>query len=302
MLALGVALSVYLLRPDLLLDAHFAMQRSLAGLSTHAVEVDGARWTYDEGGSGEPVLLLHGMAGSKENWYLVAPYLKSDFHLYVPDQAGFGGSEAALDGDYRISAQVERLRAFADAMHLQRMHLVGHSMGGHIAGVFAARYPQRVASLSLISSAGVPFKRNAFQAILESGKNPFATESLEKFDQFMAMIFEKPPFIPARMRQVYAEHNAHRADLWSKILRRITSEKSRYYLQQKLPLISAPTLVLWCDRDQLLDVSSVDAFRAGLPDARIEVLKGCGHMPTMEQPQATAELLRSEFALAPIRP
>lgn len=287
--------SVYFLRPAWLLEGYFAAQRWHAGMQLASVDVAGAPWRYVEGGSGETVLLVHGMAGSKENWMLMAPYLRDEFHLVAPDQAGFGDSADALDDDYRVSAQVERLREFADALQLQRFHLVGHSMGGQIAGIFAARYPDRVRSLSLMSSAGVPFKANAFQALIARGENPFATESVEKFDVFMRMTFTHPPFAPPRLRQAYAERNVRRAALWNRILRRISGEKSRYYLQQKLADIHAPTLVLWCDGDQLLDVSSTEAFRAGLPSADIEILQGCGHMPMMEQPRQTADLLRHLF-------
>jgi abhydrolase domain-containing protein 6 len=295
-LALALAL-VYWLRPGWMLDGYFAAQRWHAGVKEGDVSVAGANWRYVEGGSGEPVLLLHGMAGSKENWLLLAPHLTGAYRVIAPDQAGFGGSAEALDNDYRISAQVERLREFVDAMKLQRFHLVGHSMGGHTAGVFAARYPERVQTLTLMSAAGVPFKANAFQALIERGENPFATETIEKFDAFMRMTFEHPPFAPPRLRQAYADRNAPRAWLWNGILRRIVSPKTRYFLQSKLADIKAPTLVLWCDRDQLLDVSSVDAFRAGLPQARIEILQGCGHMPMMEKPVETATLLRQQFAM-----
>lgn len=298
LLVLGLIslLLVYWLRPGWLLDAYFAAQRWHAGVRLGQVDVAGAKWRYIEGGQGETVLLVHGMAGSKENWLLLAPYLTGHYHVIAPDQAGFGQSAEAVDNDYRISAQVERLREFADAMKLTRFHLVGHSMGGHSAGVFAARYPDRVQTLTLMNAAGVPFKRNAFQAMIEQGENPFATETVEKFDAFMRLTFEHPPFAPPRLRLAYAERNAARSWLWNGILRRVSSEKSRYFLNGKLADIKAPTLVLWCDHDQLLDVSSVDAFRAGLPQASIEVLKGCGHMPMMEQPAETAALLEKRFA------
>lgn len=296
--ALGLAL-VYWLRPGWMLDGYFAAQRWHAGVRENEVSVAGANWRYVEGGTGEPVLLVHGMAGSKENWYLLARQLTASYRVIAPDQAGFGSSGEAVDNDYRISAQVERLVAFADAMKLQRFHLVGHSMGGHTAGVFAAKYPDRVQTLTLMNAAGVPFKPNAFQGLIERGENPFATETLEKFDAFMRMTFEQPPFAPAQFRRAYAERNATRAWLWNGILRRVSSAKTRYYLQGKLADIKAPTLVLWCDRDQLLDVSSVDAFRAGMPTARIEILPGCGHMPMMEKPAETAALLRQQFATSP---
>lgn len=288
-------LLVYWLAPGRLLDANFAAQAWSAGLSTRSVEVDGQRWHYAAGGQGEPVLLVHGMAGAKENWYPTARYLSRRYRLIIPDQLGFGASPDAADGDYRIGRQAQRLSHFAAALGLRRFHLVGHSMGGAIAGIYATRYPGQVQTLSLIDSAGVRFQPNAFTALLERGENPFATESLAKFDAFIAMTFEHPPFAPRRLRAAYAQRMAVRAELWNRIVREIKSPRSRYLLEPRLKRIQAPTLVLWCQRDQLIDVSAVEVFRRELPAANIEILDDCGHMPMMEQPRDTAELLLARF-------
>jgi len=300
LLLLGGAtvLVLYRTAPERLLDANFAAERWWGGLGTRSIDIDGSRWRYNEGGRGEPVLLVHGMAGSKENWSLLAHYLTGHYRVIVPDQLGFGASPNAPDGNYRVTVQAKRLKAFADALGLQRLHLVGHSMGGHIAGVFAGRYPERVQSLTLMDSAGVHFKPNAFSERIERGENPFATETTEKFDAFMAMIFVHPPFAPERLRMAYAARNAPRARLWGLILKRQIAAKWRFYLEDHLDKIQAPSLLVWCDQDRLLDVSSVAAFRTELPGARVEILNGCGHMPMMERPRETAALLSQHFEKA----
>lgn len=294
-LCVSTLLTVYWFWPEHILDTYFASQRMWAGMREDSISIDGATWRYAEGGKGETVLLIHGMAGSKENWYATAHYLTSHYRVVAPDLPGFGESQNAQDDDYRISTQVERLYRFVDDMKLARFHLVGHSMGGHIAGIFAARYPDRVATLTLMNSAGVEFTPNAFQALLERGENPFASQSVEKFDAFTRMVFEHPPFMPKRLRLAYMARNSARTELWNHILQQISSENSRYYLQRELSGIQAPVLVLWCQQDQLLDVSSVATFRAGLPTAQIKILDGCGHMPMMEKPSATATALRFRF-------
>lgn len=289
-------LLAYALAPGWLLDANFAAQAWTAGLETRSIEVDGQRWQYAEGGQGAPVLLVHGMAGTKENWYPTARYLSRHYRVIIPDQLGFGASPDAVDGDYRIRAQARRLGRFAAALDVQHFHLVGHSMGGAIAGWYVGRHPEQIETLSLIDSAGVRFQPNAFTALLERGENPFATESLAKFDAFMAMVFEHPPFAPQRLRAAYAERMAGRAALWNRIVAEIKSPRSRYLLEPRLKKITAPTLVVWCRRDRLIDVSAVEVFRRELPDATIAILDGCGHMPMIEQPRATAEALLARFA------
>ncbi|AVP99183.1 alpha/beta hydrolase [Ahniella affigens] len=300
LLGLGLLglISIYWFRPGWLLDADFARQRWQAGLSRAELDVGVQHWVYVEGGQGDPVLLVHGLAGSKENWYPTARLLSPNYHLLIPDLPGFGESPDAADGHYQVDAQVERLHAFVTAKGWTRFHLAGHSMGGHIAGLYAAKYPESVRSLSLVNAAGVPFPRNAFQAELEQGGNPFAATDLQSLDRFLAMAFAKPPFAPARVRAAYAERIAARAPLWRGVLRQLITEDQRYRLQTELPNIKAPTLVLWCDQDALLDVLSTEVFRAEMPTATINVLKGCGHMTPMEAPTDTAAAMRAIFATA----
>ena len=293
-----VLVLVYALAPLRLVDLNFALSAWWAGLEVRGIEVDGEHWRYAEGGQGEAVLLVHGMAGSKENWYPTARYLSPRYRVIIPDQLGFGASEDARDRDYRIVSQARRLDRFATELGLGRFHLVGHSMGGAIAGVYASGHPERLLSLSLLDSAGVAFKPNAFTESLERGENPFATESAAKFDAFLGMVFEHPPFAPPRLRAAYARRMAGRAPLWNQIIAEVKSPGSRYILQPLLGKISAPTLVLWCRRDRLIDVSAVEVFRQALPSAEIAILEDCGHMPMMEQPQATAALLRQRFESA----
>lgn len=286
--------AVYWLRPDWYLDAEFARQRWMAGLSTEPVAFAGQHWVQATRGPAdapETVVLLHGLAGSKENWFDVVRHLPRDWRILVPDVAGFGGSEPSPDGDYRIPTQVARLHAWVEAQGLGRFHLAGHSMGGHVAGLYAATHPDRVRSLALVNSAGVPFPANDFQKQLEAGRNPFAVTKLADFDRFAALAFEHPPIAPPRVRAAYAARIAPRATLWHEVLRQLIAEDQRYLLQQQLGAIRAPVLVLWCDRDQMLDVGSVAAFEEGLPKATVEILPGCGHMTPMEEPRRTAELL-----------
>lgn len=296
MIGLGI---VYAAWPGWFLDAEFTRQRMLARLTEHRVQFDDQSWVYVErAGTGRTIVFVHGLAGSKENWYPTIRYLPPGDRILIPDLAGFGDSADSPDGDYRIATQVARLNAFVDALDIREFHLAGHSMGGHIAGLYAATHPDRVQSLSLLNAAGVPFPRNALQAELESGGNPFAVTDLAGFDRFAAMAFATPPYAPPRVRAAYAARIAPRAPLWRQALDQLVAEDQRYLLQQHLGDIKAPTLVLWCDRDQLLDVRSIDAFRAGLPGATIEVLNGCGHMTPMEAPEQTAALLSAQFAKA----
>src|SRR5688572_28862600 len=143
--------------PELFLEAEYARLAWLASVKEHDAHAAGHRWRYYDGGAGEPVVLVHGFAGMKENWLQLARELSSR-RVVMPDLPGWGESERRDGEDYRVEAQVDRLAAFLDALSLERVDLVGHSMGGHIAGLFAARHPERVKTLTLVSTAGVRFE------------------------------------------------------------------------------------------------------------------------------------------------
>ena len=296
-LALGFVIEgiAYWRTPELFLEAEYARLAWLAGVKEHDVDAAGHRWRYYDGGAGEPVVLVHGFAGMKENWLQLARELSSR-RVVMPDLPGWGESERRDGEDYRVEAQVERLAAYLDAMSLERVDLVGHSMGGHIAGVFAARHPGRVKTLSLVSAAGVRFEINDFGRRVLAGETPFNWQSREQFDAFMRELFTEPPWAPPRVRDVLVAQNRERHAFQAALLREMARDDQAFMLEAELPRIAAPTLVLWCDGDRILDVSSVATIERQLPAANDVVLAGCGHMPMMERPREMADAMRPHLA------
>lgn len=280
--------ALYLLAPAVLLDAEFARQAALAGLHKRALVAAGHRWSYYEGGAGDAVVLVHGFTGSKENWLPFARRLGTGHRVIVPDLPGWGESQRRAQEDYRVPAQVRRLAAFIDALGVERVHLAGHSMGGHIAGVFAAEYPGRIASLALIDSAGVPYEENAFARRTLAGEMPFNFGNRAEFDRFAALMFARPPWLPGRLKDVLVERNRAGHAFHVALLAKLTEVSELFRLKDALPRITAPTLVLWCRQDQVLDVSSVAVLEAGMPQAEVALFDDCGHMAMMEKPRYLA--------------
>ncbi len=298
---LGIALlGTYVWRPDLLLDAEFARQVWRAGVSYDATLVDDHLWIYydrhaGEGAGGAPVLLLHGFTGSKENFLPLVAEIDGGGRVIVPDLPGWGASTRRLHSDYGIAAQVARLERFLDEQQIERVHLVGHSMGGHIAGVFAATHPERVESLALIDSAGVRFKPNAFALRVMRGETPFNVRTAGEFDGLMAQLFAQPPWLPPRMRDVLLARNRSAHAFQSKVFASIGTGRQAFQLEDNLPRIHSPTLVLWCRDDRILDVSSVATLAHIRPQPTVTVLPSCGHMAMMEKPRDFAGSLQAHW-------
>jgi len=291
--------AVYQFRPDWLIDAEYARWVWRAGVERHDIQVADHRIAYYEGGAGTPVLLIHGFTGSKENWLPTARGLTDRFRVVMPDLPGWGDSSRLAGADYAIEPQVERLAALIDRLGLERMHLVGHSMGGQIAGLYAARHPERVLTLTLADTAGVHFEQNAFARRVLAGETPFNFSTREQFWAFMRELFDQPPWLPPRLVDVMVERNVTGHEFHRALLERLRQEPDALHLERSLDRIRVPTLILWCQRDRLLDFSSIDALRRGLtsaPKVEVAVFEPCSHMPMMEQPTLMAERLARFFA------
>lgn len=298
-----IGLAVYFLAPRVVLRGAITWQTWRDGLHQQAVQVGDTRWVYVEGGKkdGPPLVLLHGYGGTHADWLLAARYLTGNFHVIIPDLPGWGASTRLSHADYGYAAQVERLHGFLAALHLGEIALAGHSMGGAIAGLYAAQYPQSVAALVLVDSAGVPFKENAFVRELKSGKSPFDIDNRAQFKHLESLLFAKPPSVPPRIQDVFIDKSQDERAFDDKVLREITAPNERNALATKLPDITAPTLAIWCRDDAIIDVSALSAIREGLvhsPNIGVTEMNGCGHMSIMEKPREVADSI-THFILLP---
>ncbi len=298
-LGLGAGL-VYLFAPSLLLKADAARQAMSAHLEKKTIVAGDTTWSYYEGGSGPTIVLLHGFAANKETWLETAKALGEHFHLIIPDLPGWGDSSRSDRGDYGIPQQAARLEAFAAAVGAQRFLLVGQSMGGAIAGVYAGQHPERVASLVLMSSLGLTFKDNDFTRDVKAGKNPFLLDDRKDLEALLARIFVTPPHLPGRIEDALVARNRKDHAFIARTFDELKQPAQAYALDPVIGTLPMPVLGLWCREDKIIDVSALDTLRAGLkssPSIGATVLNGCNHMPMLEKPEDTARIITG-FALA----
>ena len=190
--------------PYLLVRAEFARQRVAAGLSAGTLEAAGHRWAYASRDADDPaaptLVMLHGYTGSKENWYPLARELGGRYRLLIPDLPGWGASQRKPGVGYGFPEQAEHVAAFIRAVSPDRpVVLLGHSMGGGIAALVAARHPQAVAKVGLLNAAGVRFKDNRFGLDVLAGHNPFAVEDAASLQRYLDTVFfdaAARPWIP----------------------------------------------------------------------------------------------------------
>lgn len=227
---------------------------------------------YETFGAGPPLVLLHGLSGSTRWWQRNVEQLGRQFHVHIPDLAGFGQSRSATP--FVLAEAARQVARWMDQAGLARASIAGHSMGGLIAAELAADAPERVAKLVLVDSAGLSF---------DSAGMPPVGELLP------ALRYLPAAFIPPLLGDM------RRAGL--RTLMRATRALATHDIRAKLAQIRAPTLIVWGRYDPLIPLTVGRALARELPRASLAVIDHAGHNPMWDQPAAFNRLL-SQFLLS----
>ncbi len=280
-----------------LVRAEFARQRRAAGLSLGQVDAAGHRWAYAyreaDAADAPTVVMLHGFTGSKENWYPLARALGGRYRLLIPDLPGWGDSERTPELRYGFPEQATHVAAFLRALSPNApVVLLGHSMGGGIAALTAARCPQAVAKVGLFNAAGVRFDDNAFGLAVLAGDNPFEVTDAASLQRYIDAVFfdeRAKPWIPwPAARALIAKRRAD-AGFEHAVLDRIGRSDEAMLPGDEAVHIHQPTLLLWGRQDAVIDASAMRLYAQRIPQAQQVLLDQCGHMSLVEHPQAVAE-------------
>jgi abhydrolase domain-containing protein 6 len=288
LVVIAAAFAVYYTFPEKIAGYLIDSARSKAGLTRKEVKIDHHNIVYLEGGKGPTILLLHGYTGNKDNWIRFAPYLTKDYHVVIPDIPGYGESSKLEKASYDLASQISRLHKFTQAIDLKNFNIAGNSMGGFFAGIYTVRFPDEILSLGLFNAAGVKSLQNSIvMKMREKGENPLLLKDGNDFSRLMEIVFVHPPSIPYPIKTMMIRAALANRSFYEKEIKEIAPDFLS--LEKELPAINAPALILWGDRDQVLDVSSVPVFEKGLINHQTVIIKDCGHLPMLEKPEETAE-------------
>lgn len=244
------------------------------------VEVFGQKINYVEAGTGPAVILLHGLGGDLSNWAFTTPVLAKSFHVFVPDQIGFGASDKPMI-DYRVGTLVDFLDGFYKKLGITKATVVGNSLGGWTALAFTLAHPEKVDRLVLVDAAGYSLAKAGMQANREllSVLNPSTVQG-EK------MLMKTILANPAMATDAFAE-NAFAAHMRKNdgytIDRFLESAlRNEDVLDGKLGAIKAPALVVWGREDHLIPLAVGQMMATDIAGAQAVTLDGCGHVPQIE--------------------
>jgi pimeloyl-ACP methyl ester carboxylesterase len=272
------------------------------------VTIDGRRVNVIELGSGPPVVFIHGLSGSWQNWLEQLPVFARDHRVITFDLPGFGASEMPRE-KITIRGYGRFVDALLDELGVSSGAVVGNSMGGFIGIELAIRFPERVERLVLVSAAGlsIEYLRNERAlAVLGAIENRLAaysgwlasrSDALARRPGARRMIFgivaKRPDRLPGPLIAEQVRGSGKPGFLPA--LDALTD----YPIRDRLGEIACPTLIVWGAEDKLVPARDADEFARLIPNSRKVVWPDTGHVAMLERPEAFNALVQAFLAEEP---
>jgi pimeloyl-ACP methyl ester carboxylesterase len=272
------------------------------------LRVDGRMVNVIDLGSGPPIVFVHGLSGSWQNWLEQLPVFARNHRVVTFDLPGFGASEMPAQA-ISIASYARFVDALYDALGIDSAAVVGNSMGGFIGAELAIGFPARVERLVLVSAAGLTVEHQRDEralAVLRTVDKRLAayagwlgtrSDALTRRPRARRMIFgivaHRPELLPAPL--IAEQIRGSGKPGFVPALDALTS----YPIRDRLPEIACPTLIVWGTGDRLVPVRDADEFARLIPNARKVVWPQTGHVAMLERPAAFNGLLAAFLAEEP---
>lgn len=256
-------------------------------------------------GQGTPLVLLHGVGSSIDTWGDIPQRLvEQDRTVVAVDLLGHGGSDAG-NGDFSLGAHASAVRDLLDHLgHTGPVHLVGHSLGGGVALQLAYQYPERVASMTLISSGGLgsdvgaPLRAASLpgsELVLRLASSERVVALARRSSGWLrALSIDAEVLSPHALEKLEVLRDERRRRAFLSTVRSVVGPDGQRVsaLQKMGGLDPSRVLIVWGDRDPMLPIEHGRAAAALLPGSRFVVVPGAAHHPhTFDPALVTAELL-----------
>lgn len=279
------------------------------GQQVNVIEMGPGSPSADSPGAGSPIVFVHGLSGSWPNWLEQLPVLARSHRVVALDLPGFGHSPMPAE-TITISGYARLLDGLLGKLSIDAAALVGNSMGGFVSAELSIAYPQRVERLVLVSAAGI--------SSYQDKRGVRAASTLTRVERIVAAY---TAWVASKSDAVARRPGLRNATLGlvvrhpSRLPAALAAEQIRgagkpgflqglranieYPLQERLPEIACPTLIVWGDEDRVISVRDADVFERLIPDSRKVVFRKTGHMAMLERPEAFNELLERFLAEGP---
>ena len=249
-------------------------------------------------GEGNPVVFVHGLGGQWQNFLETLPRIAQERRVLALDLPGFGVSEMPAGGEISIQAYGKVVDGFCEALGLERVALVGNSMGGFIAAEVTIQNPDRVERLVLISAAGITSSNVLHAPTRLIGRVArVVTASTTARHQKMS----RRPVTRHMALALVARHPGKlRPDAaWEGLIKGAGTAgfegalmaSVKYDYRDRLEEIECPTLIIWGENDSVISVEDAHEYERRISDSRKTVMEDTGHVPMMERPRAVNDVV-----------
>ena len=277
--------ALYLWTPD---KSKAELEKTYGSSKNAYVSALGVNLHYQDTGPSKnatPILFLHGFGASLQTWDTWAQALSDDYRVISVDLPGFGLTGEDPSGIYTDQRSVEVLEAFLKELNIPKVVLVGNSMGGKFAWQFAARYPNQVSKLVLISPDGYASPG------IEYGKKTEVPAIADLYRYFFSKMF-----LVMNLKPAYANPNTLNDALVNRyydlmlapgVRGAILGRMQQTVLQDPVPSLSSiqvPTLLIWGEKDAFIPISNSNDYLKVMPNVKRVSLPNIGHLPQEEQP------------------
>jgi pyruvate dehydrogenase E2 component (dihydrolipoamide acetyltransferase) len=266
-----------------------AAEAAAAGPAPSDIEAGGKRLRVLDLGSGDafPVVFLHGFGADLNTWMFNQPVLAETRRAVALDLPGHGGSTKQLDQAVDAAGFAADLDRALTALAIERLHLVGHSMGGAVALSFARWQPARVASLTLIASAelGPEINGDFIAGFVRAQRR-------REMQEVLSLLVHDPALVGRQMVEDVLRYK--RLDGVQAALERLAHEWFPNGVQRAVwadaaTSLKMPVQLIWGRQDRIIPVAHAEAHAARLP---VHIIDGAGHLPHMEKAGEVNRLLR----------
>lgn len=246
------------------------------------------RYSYIEAGEGTPVVILHGLMGGLSNFGGVADYFSDKgYKIIIPDLPLY--TESILKTNVKHFAKY--VKDFINYKGLDRVILLGNSLGGHVALYLTKLYPEKVAGLVITGSSGL-YESAMGDSYPKRGDYEYIKKKAED-------VFYDPKIAtPELIDEVYASVNDR-----IKLIKTLTIAKSaiRHNMAADLPKMHVKTCIIWGKNDKVTPPSVAEEFHKLLPNSKLYWIDKCGHAPMMEHPEEFNRLLEEWLNNTPLQ-
>ncbi|GAA3393397.1 alpha/beta fold hydrolase [Cryptosporangium minutisporangium] len=259
-------------------------------------DVHGYRRAFRRSGSGPTILLIHGVGDSSATWSHVLPQLAEHYDVIAPDLLGHGGSDKPR-ADYAVAAYACGMRDLLSVLDVERVTVIGHSLGGGVAMQFAYQFPDRCERLVLVGSGGIgpevhPLLRLATAPGAEHVLRLVGTPPVRAISRISAPVLRRLGRLAAGRDVDYiadtypALDDGTAREAFLRTLRaavdprgQVITMLDRCYLTEGLP-----TLLIWGAEDGVIPVQHAELAHEAMPGSRLEIFEGAGHFPHRTDP------------------